>query len=92
MSIRFSRPSVADLRALADAGTAAELTYGPVGISAMESPAEGYRLPDGTSRFEIVAASRPQHPLARLFPPAARRLQAAATNRYLAAMDAAVSR
>ena len=40
--------------------------------------------------FEIVAASRPRHVLARAVPPVARRLQAAATNRYLAAMQAAV--
>jgi uncharacterized protein (UPF0548 family) len=45
---------------------------------------------DGGVAFEIVAASRPRHVLARAVPPVARRLQAAATNRYLAAMESAV--
>ena len=42
--------------------------------------------------FEIVAASRPRNPLARAFPPIARRLQRAATVRYLDAMKAAIAR
>jgi uncharacterized protein (UPF0548 family) len=46
---------------------------------------------DGGVRFEIVAVSRPRHPLARLCPPVARRLQRAATERYLDAMAKAVS-
>jgi uncharacterized protein (UPF0548 family) len=41
--------------------------------------------------FEIVAVSRPRHPLARLSPAVARRLQRAATVRYLDAMSKAVS-
>ena len=41
--------------------------------------------------FEIVAASRPRNPLARAFPPIARRLQRAATARYLDAMKAAIA-
>jgi uncharacterized protein (UPF0548 family) len=49
------------------------------------------RRPDGDVRFEIVAVSRPRHPLARLCPPVARRLQRAATERYLDAMTEAVS-
>jgi len=42
--------------------------------------------------FEIVAASRPRNPLARAVPPIARRLQRAATARYLEAMKAAIAR
>ena len=42
--------------------------------------------------FEIVAASRPRNPLARALPPIARRLQRAATARYLDAMKAAIAR
>jgi uncharacterized protein (UPF0548 family) len=38
-------------------------------------------------RFEIIAASRPRHPLARAAPPVARLLQGHATNRYLQAMQ-----
>ena len=41
--------------------------------------------------FDIVAASRPRNPLARAFPPIARRLQHAATTRYLEAMKAAIT-
>ncbi len=44
------------------------------------------RRADGTVAFEIVAVSRPRHPLARACPPIARRLQRAATKRYLNAM------
>ena len=49
------------------------------------------RSDDGGFIFEIVAVSRPRQLLARAVPPVARRLQAAATNRYLKAMHAAVS-
>ncbi len=45
----------------------------------------------GDVTFEITAVSRPRHPLARVCPPVARRLQRAATVRYLHAMTAAVS-
>lgn len=45
---------------------------------------------DGEVRFRIAAVSRPRHPLARLCIPMARRLQRAATERYLDAMTAAV--
>ena len=44
----------------------------------------------GEVTFEIRAAARPQHLLARAFPPITRRLQAVATGRYLEAMRAAV--
>ncbi len=47
------------------------------------------RGPDGVVRFEIDAVSRPSHPLARLAPRAARRLQRRATERYLDAVRAA---
>jgi uncharacterized protein (UPF0548 family) len=43
--------------------------------------------PDGIVTVEITAASRSRHPLARAFPPIARRLQHIATNRYLDAMQ-----
>ena len=43
--------------------------------------------PGGTVSFEILAVSRSRHPLARLAPPIARRLQVSATNRYLDAMQ-----
>ncbi len=42
--------------------------------------------PDESVRFEIVAVSRPRHPLARLAPPIARRLQEQAIGRYLDAV------
>jgi len=48
------------------------------------------RAGDGSVSFEIVAVSRPRHVLAQAAPPVARRLQAAATNRYLEAMQSAV--
>jgi uncharacterized protein (UPF0548 family) len=186
MALRLTRPSVAELRSLAEAGAKDSLTYAPIGLSAMATPPAGYRsdrwsrtlgtdersferaveairtwqvhrgaglvvhadgppamdsvvamaaplpigwievvcrvvavvdepdrfgftygtLPvhpeqgeesftvtrthDAAVTFEIVAVSRPRQVLARAFPPIARRLQAAATNRYLAAMQAAV--
>ena len=49
------------------------------------------RLGDGTVRFTVEAVSRPVHPLARLVPPLASRLQDATCKRYLAAMRDAVS-
>lgn len=49
------------------------------------------RTPDGSVTFTITAVSRPAHPLARLASPIARRLQRAATNRYFAAMTAAIA-
>lgn len=42
---------------------------------------------DGEVTFRIVAVSRPRHPLTRLCPPVARRLQRAAIERYLDAND-----
>lgn len=44
----------------------------------------------GEVTFRIVAVSRPRHALARLCPPVARRLQPAATVRYLDAMAGSV--
>lgn len=185
VSIRLTRPSVADLRSLSSASETDSLTYGPVGISAISEPPAGYRLDHWSRRlgtgehtfelavdalrnwrvhegaglivqptgsvtvgsvvamaaplplgwvevvcrvvdvvdepdrfgftygtlsvhpeqgeesftvlrtddgvdFRIIAASRPRQILARAFPPVARRLQVAATNRYLAAMQSAV--
>lgn len=49
------------------------------------------RHDDGSVVFEIAAASRPRHLLARACPPVARRLQRSATTRYLDAMSAATS-
>jgi uncharacterized protein (UPF0548 family) len=63
-------------------------TYGTLSIHP-EQGEESFtvvRAHDGTIVFEIVAASRPRHFLARAVPPVAHRLQMAATNRYLAAM------
>ena len=45
----------------------------------------------GDVKFHVVAVSRPRHPLSRVFAPIARRLQRAATIRYLDAMQAAVA-
>jgi len=66
-------------------------TYGTLSVHP-EQGEESFtvvRLEDGTSSFEIVAVSRPRQVLDRAFPPIARRLQIAATNRYLAAMQSA---
>jgi len=49
------------------------------------------RKQDGSVVFEVTAASRPRHVLARACPPLARRLQRSATTRYLDAMSAATS-
>ncbi len=45
----------------------------------------------GVVQFEVVAVSRPAHPVARLAPAIARRLQDRAVGRYLAAMQAAAA-
>ena len=47
------------------------------------------RRSDANIVVEIVAVSRPRHPLARACPPVARALQRKATNRYLATMRTA---
>ncbi len=49
------------------------------------------RLPGREVSFRIDVVSRPLHPLARLCPPITKRLQRAATVRYLDAMTAAVA-
>ena len=49
------------------------------------------RQPSGTVTFTVAAASRPVHPLARLAPPVARRMQDAACRRYLDAMARAAA-
>jgi uncharacterized protein (UPF0548 family) len=49
-----------------------------------------HRRANGPTTFEVVAVSRPSHPLARLAPKVADRLQNAAVGRYLAAMADAV--
>ena len=48
------------------------------------------RAESGVTRFDVEGVSRPTHPLARLIPPAADRLQDAAVRRYLTAMEKAV--
>ena len=48
------------------------------------------RRDDGSVEFAVHAVSRPAHPLARLVPAVAHRLQAAAVKRYLDAMRRAV--
>lgn len=47
---------------------------------------------DGCIKFEVIAVSRARHPLARAFPPVARRLQQRATNRYFDAMQSLAAR
>lgn len=67
-------------------------TYGTLSVHP-EQGEESFtvvRSDDGSIAFEIAAASRPRHVLARAVPLVARRLQTAATNCYLAAMQAAV--
>ncbi len=49
------------------------------------------RADDGIVSFVVAAASEPVHPLARLAPPVADRLQNSACRRYLEAMRRAVS-
>ena len=69
------------------------VTYGTLPVHP-EQGEESFTLllaADGTVRFEIVAVSRSRHPLARLAPPVARRLQLNATNRYLDAMQSLVA-
>lgn len=67
-------------------------TYGtlPVHPEQGEESFTVIRLPDGSTEFQIVSASRPRHILARAVPPVARGLQSAATNRYLAAMRSSI--
>ena len=67
-------------------------TYGtlPVHPEQGEESFTAVLLPDSGVVFEIVAASRPRQLAARAAPPLARRLQRAATNRYLAAMQSAI--
>jgi len=68
-------------------------TYGTLSVH----PAQGeesftvIRMDDGSTAFQIVAVSRPRQFLARAVPAVARRLQTAATNRYLAAMQSSVN-
>ena len=66
-------------------------TYGtlPVHPEQGEESFTVVRHDDGSVVFEIAAASRPRHLLARACPPVARRLQRSATTRYLDAMSAA---
>jgi uncharacterized protein (UPF0548 family) len=69
-------------------------TYGTLSVQP-EQGEESFtvtRATDGSIDFQIAAASRPRHVLARAVPPVARRLQNPATNRYLAAMKSAVDR
>jgi uncharacterized protein (UPF0548 family) len=47
---------------------------------------------DGTVHFDVEAVSRPVHPLARLVPAVADRLQDTAVRRYLTAMERVVAR
>jgi uncharacterized protein (UPF0548 family) len=47
---------------------------------------------DTTTRFEITAVSRSCHPLARLIPPLAHRLQDRAAHKYLTAMSRLTNR
>ncbi len=68
-------------------------TYGTLSVHP-EQGEESFtviRMDDGSTSFQIIAASRPRQVLARAFPPVARRLQLAATNRYFAAMQSAVN-
>lgn len=44
MSLRLKRPSPEHLRSLARRGASDALTYGPVGITALAEPPQGYRL------------------------------------------------
>ena len=46
---------------------------------------------DGAVHFDVDAVSRPNHPVARLVPAVADRLQDMAVRRYLAAMERVVS-
>ena len=67
-------------------------TYGTLSVHP-EQGEESFtvmRVFDGSTDFRIVAASRLRHVVARALPPVARRLQRAATNRYLAAMRSAI--
>ena len=77
-----------------DTGERFGFTYGTLSVHP-ERGEESFtvtRQSNDEVTFEIVAASRPRNPLARAFPPIARRLQRAATVRYLDAMKAAIAR
>jgi uncharacterized protein (UPF0548 family) len=52
---------------------------------------ESFVLDRRASTFTVEAVSTEAHPLARLVPPVARRLQSAAVSRYLSAMERATS-
>lgn len=69
-------------------------TYGtlPVHPEQGEESFTVVRQPDDEIVFHVVAVSRPRHPLARMCPPIARRMQRAATVKYLDAMQAEVAR
>ena len=71
--------------------TAAGFTYGTLPMHP-EQGEEWFNVridESGTVHFDIVAVSRPRHPLARGVPPVARLLQRQATHRYLQAMKSA---
>lgn len=76
---------------VADEPDCCSFAYGTLSVH----PARGeesfavVRGPDDEITFEIVAVSRPKDLLARAFSPIARRMQRAATGRYLDAMQAA---
>ena len=77
-----------------DSGQRYGFTYGTMSVHP-ERGEESFtvtRQSNDEVTFEIVAASRPRSPLARAFPPIARRLQRGATARYLDAMKTAVAR
>ena len=64
-------------------------TYGTLPVHP-EQGEESFTIvmaPDGAVAAEIIAVSRSRHPLARAFPPIARRLQRIATTRYLDAIQ-----
>lgn len=68
-------------------------TYGTLSVHP-EQGEESFtvvRSPEDEVQFEVVAVSRPRHVLAKLGGPVARRLQRAATVRYLDAMLADVN-
>ncbi len=68
-------------------------TYGTLSVHP-EQGEESFtvvRQQDRTVVFEIAAASRPRHVLARACPPVSRLLQRSATTRYLDAMSSAAS-
>jgi uncharacterized protein (UPF0548 family) len=75
-----------------DRGDCVGFAYGTLSVHP-EQGEESFTVTRGSDSaitFDIVAVSRPRHPLARACPPVARRLQHAATTRYLEAMQAVV--